>query len=91
MYQEWCGPCCVMAPILKDLKMRLSDDSLHCAIVNLFDRFVLLVYRVNLLADFCLFIPRAKAKADYITQLVKFRGRSEPTWLFMAVSLFFDF
>ena len=80
-----------MAPILKDLKMRLSDDSLHCAIVNLFDRFVLLVYRVNLLADFCLFIPRAKAKADYITQLVKFRGRSEPTWLFMAVSLFFDF
>lgn len=31
-----------------------------------------------------------QAKADCISQLKKFRGRSEPTWLFLAVSWTFN-
>ncbi|XP_046633974.1 uncharacterized protein LOC124313215 [Daphnia pulicaria] len=56
VYSEWCGPCTAMATYLKEIKLLLGDDFLHCAL----------------------------AKADCISQLEKFRGRSEPTWLFLA-------
>ncbi|XP_057373096.1 thioredoxin domain-containing protein 3-like isoform X1 [Daphnia carinata] len=56
VYSEWCGPCTAMANYLKEIKLLLGDDLLHCAL----------------------------AKSDKISQLAKFRGRSEPTWLFLA-------
>ncbi|KAK4004487.1 thioredoxin domain-containing protein 3 isoform X1 [Daphnia magna] len=56
VYSEWCGPCTAMANYLKEIKLLLGDDLLHCAL----------------------------AKADNISRLAKFRGRSEPTWLFLA-------
>nr|CAH0105227.1 unnamed protein product [Daphnia galeata] len=56
VFSAWCGPCTAMASQLKEIKLLLGDDFLHCAV----------------------------AKADSISQLAKFRGRSEPTWLFLA-------
>ena len=34
VYSEWCGPCTAMATYLKEIKLLLGDDFLHCALVS---------------------------------------------------------
>ena len=36
VYQDWCGPCAAMAGHLKEIKLQLGDDLLHCALVGEF-------------------------------------------------------
>ena len=79
VFSAWCGPCTGMASQLKEIKLLLGDDFLHCAVVSL-SSFITRLRAVEKL------ILSPQAKADSISQLAKFRGRSEPTWLFLAVS-----
>ena len=77
-----------MAGHLKEIKLQLGDDLLHCALVWrwLEDAAVFLV---SICFHVFPLVCVPQAKADTIDQLEKFRGRSEPTWLFLAVSWYF--
>ena len=69
-----------MASHLKEIKLQLGDDLLHCALVNL-------TLQVDKIKVLYLIVINFKAKSDNITQLEKFRCHSEPTFVFIAVKI----
>lgn len=74
VYAKWCGPCKAVTGLFRRIKNELGDDLLKFAIVRMVK--VFLTVNMNF----------SQAETDDINSLELYRGKSEPCFLFYAVS-----
>lgn len=101
VYSGWCGPCKAVVGLLRRLKNEVGRSGLLFAAVSMFACGLLfLQYCTEFMHGMCVLrtvwlllatrsascVP-VQAKTDKITALEKYRERSQPCFLFLAVSL----
>ena len=75
VYSKWCGPCKAVAGLFRRIKNELGDDLLKFAIV-----------RPKASKNLKVSMYAVQAEADDINTLELYRGKSQPCFLFYAVS-----
>lgn len=84
VYSEAFGPCIPMVSFLRNFKLLFAGDALQLAAVG--------VIHFGFRKTFTKFIPiYPQASADNIDALRRFRNKSEPVYLVIAVNLFGEF
>ena len=85
VYASWAGPCISMVSILKRIKIEVNDERLWYAVVSPRPSWFNLTTFFRTQSCFL-----SQACSDEISDLLMFKDQSEPCWLFLGVSYFYE-